>query len=83
MYIIYLNASLLFLSKDCCPRRGGSSDGCLLVEPPALVLVFIYQARLNAIYTAKLFYRNKMTGNERSKSLSLSVSGVTSMQLRC
>ena len=27
---------------------------CLLVEPPALVLVIIYQARLNAIYTAKL-----------------------------
>ena len=32
----------------------GGIDGCLLVEPPALVLVFIYQARLNAIYTAKL-----------------------------
>ena len=29
-------------------------DGGLLVEPPALVLVFIYQARLNAIYTAEL-----------------------------
>ena len=32
-----------------------STDGCLLVEPPALVLEFIYQARLNAIYTAKLY----------------------------
>ena len=32
----------------------GGIDGCLLVEPPALVLAFIYQARLNAIYTAKL-----------------------------
>jgi hypothetical protein len=32
----------------------GGIDGCLLVEPPALVLVFIYQARLNAIYIAKL-----------------------------
>ena len=29
----------------------GGIDGCLLVELPALVLVFIYQARLNAIYT--------------------------------
>ena len=34
-------------------RRGGI-DGCLLAEPPALALVFIYQTRLNAIYTAKL-----------------------------
>ena len=32
----------------------GGIDCCLLVEPPALVLVFIYEARLNAIYTAKL-----------------------------
>ena len=32
----------------------GGIDGCLLMEPPTLVLVFIYQARLNAIYTAKL-----------------------------
>ena len=30
----------------------GGIDGCLLEEPPALVLVFIHQARLNAIYTA-------------------------------
>ena len=27
----------------------GSIDGCLFVELPALVLVIIYQARLNAI----------------------------------
>ena len=33
---------------------GALMAACLLVEPPALVLVFIYQARLNAIYTAKL-----------------------------
>ena len=32
----------------------GGIDGCLLVKPPALVLVFIYQARLNAIYKAML-----------------------------
>ena len=44
--------------KNPCPSSAtallGGIDGCLLVEPPALVLVFIYQARLNAIYTAKL-----------------------------
>ena len=34
--------------------KKGSMDGCLLVELPALVLVFTYQARLNAIQTAKL-----------------------------
>ena len=34
-------------------------DGCLLVEPPALVLVFIYQARLNAIYTANALLGTK------------------------
>ena len=34
----------------------GGIDGCLLVEPPALALVFIHQAKLNVIYTAKLSY---------------------------
>ena len=32
----------------------GGDDDCLLVEPLKLVLVFIYQARLNVIYSAKL-----------------------------
>ena len=41
-------------SKLCCHEETlmaglGSIDGCLLVELPALVLVFTYQARLNAI----------------------------------
>ena len=55
--------SVFLVSKNAiyCPYRG--IDGCLLVEPHALVLVFIYQARLNAIYTAKLSYRNVMTGH--------------------
>ena len=37
----------------------GGIDGCLLVEPPALVLVFIYQARQNAIYTANALLGTK------------------------
>ena len=37
----------------------GGIDGCLLVEPPALVLVFIYQTRLNAIYTANALLGTK------------------------
>ena len=41
------------IDSNIIVKKGGI-DGCLLVEPPALVLVFIYQARLNAIYTAKL-----------------------------
>ena len=43
-----------FVSLIGNQRVMGSIDGGLLVEPPALVLVFIYQARQNAIYTAKL-----------------------------
>ena len=50
--------------------------GCLYEEPPALVLVFIYQARLTAIYVpyTGLSYRSwdEMIGNEQ-KSLSLHV----------
>ena len=37
-------------------------DGCLLVEPPALALVFIYQARVNAISAETLskFFQDKV-----------------------
>ena len=55
-FVVAANTSVDVLS-DSIPinaQSGGGIDGCLLVEPPTLVLVFIYQARLNAIYTAKL-----------------------------
>ena len=41
-------------SENVTLKTVGGIDGCLLVEPPALVLVFNYQTRQNAIYTAKL-----------------------------
>ena len=34
---------------SCYVKSLGSIDGCLLVELPALVLVFTHQTRLNAI----------------------------------
>ena len=55
----WVQASILnseYRIRSCSTFTGGI-DGCLLVEPPALVLVFIYQARLNAIYTAELSRR--------------------------
>ena len=62
-------------------NKHGGVDGCLLIEPPVLILVLINQARLNAIYTANLLLGTKWM--RRSKSLSLSVLGATSMHLRC
>ena len=40
-------------------HKFGGIDDCLLVEPLALVLVFIYQARQNAIYTANALLGTK------------------------
>ena len=50
IFIICISADLHSLFF----RGGGGIDGCLLVELPAPVLVFIYQAGRNAIYTVKL-----------------------------